>query len=681
MDCEYQVNTVEQQLKEAGQRLSVLPSSTKQLLVLLDKIEQLLTCVGQSPSISMQGALVPSMGALIGHELIKHPDINVRVSVASCLSEIARITAPEQPYKDEIMKEIFQLNVMAFGELSNMSGHTYHKAIHILESVAKLRSFLLMLDLQCDALVLAMFEQFLSKTRSNHPHRVYSDMETIMTLMIKESDEISFELLSLLISHVRKENQNVSPVTWNLTEKVLMNCIDIIKPYSETIMKLINSDPDSYADVATLLCHNANGNEHVETKSTKWALSSLENGGSTKKQKYNDRDRLKGKELETPKRGRPKNKINNSYQDNSPNNNLVHSHEDARRSRLRDKSKGTKSSTGQQEKHSTITDDEISSDYDGIELMQQMIIIDKQNNRRNSSSKKRIANASGSKETPKKWKEDLVGCSIEVWWPLDKMYYKGVVSSYNRLTDRYKVLYADGDEEILDLHHEKWRILDETSPGQKHEQYTYVQSSSTTSAKPLKQKGKRKLGSSLMKEAIKSEVPADSSKTEPTKEYEMEDAYTPNTSVSFSVDNLKDDTVPVQTPGIEPTENSIEKIEKDVDHLKNDPVQTPDISHELKLAEKPIDKVVQDGEPNPIVDLNNISVSCDVNNLNDDPVPKAADMYREPNSSEKPTDIEPNTSAEVESANVTCNVDCVKDESVQTSDISRDLKLTEETNN
>ncbi|XP_071712322.1 uncharacterized protein [Rutidosis leptorrhynchoides] len=76
------------------------------------------------------------------------------------------------------------------------------------------------------------------------------------------------------------------------------------------------------------------------------------------------------------------------------------------------------------------------------------------------ASKKRVAENFGGKETPKKWKQDLVGCTIKVWWPLDKMYHKGVVSSYDSITDRYKVLYADGDEELLNLHHEKWIILD-----------------------------------------------------------------------------------------------------------------------------------------------------------------------------------------------------------------------------
>lgn len=130
------------------------------------------------------------------------------------------------------------------------------------------------------------------------------------------------------------------------------------------------------------------------TKSTKRGLSNLENGGSTKKQKYIDRERLKRKELETPKRGRPKSKKSNSYQDNSPN--LIQSsHEDTRKTRFRDKSKGMKSSTGKPSKQSTITDNEILSDYDGAGSIQQ--VNTKVQNRRNSSSKKSVANGSPGK--------------------------------------------------------------------------------------------------------------------------------------------------------------------------------------------------------------------------------------------------------------------------------------------
>lgn len=44
------------------------------------------------------------MKALIADELLRHSDMDVKVAVASCISEITRITAPDAPYDDEQMK-------------------------------------------------------------------------------------------------------------------------------------------------------------------------------------------------------------------------------------------------------------------------------------------------------------------------------------------------------------------------------------------------------------------------------------------------------------------------------------------------------------------------------------------------------------------------------------------------
>lgn len=64
----------------------------------------MLTRVEQSPSDSMKKALSPSMEALVTNELLRHPNIDVNASVAACISEITRITAPDAPYGDEQMK-------------------------------------------------------------------------------------------------------------------------------------------------------------------------------------------------------------------------------------------------------------------------------------------------------------------------------------------------------------------------------------------------------------------------------------------------------------------------------------------------------------------------------------------------------------------------------------------------
>ena len=59
----------------------------------------------------MQDALLPPMKALISSTILRHLDEDVRVAVASCMSEITRITAPDAPYNDDLMKVLIAAEI------------------------------------------------------------------------------------------------------------------------------------------------------------------------------------------------------------------------------------------------------------------------------------------------------------------------------------------------------------------------------------------------------------------------------------------------------------------------------------------------------------------------------------------------------------------------------------------
>lgn len=63
------------------------------------------------------------------------------------------------------MQDVFQLIVSSFVGLSDMSSRSYDKRASILETVAKVRSCVVMLDLECEALISEMFQHFLSSIR------------------------------------------------------------------------------------------------------------------------------------------------------------------------------------------------------------------------------------------------------------------------------------------------------------------------------------------------------------------------------------------------------------------------------------------------------------------------------------------------------------------------------------
>ncbi|KAF8106116.1 hypothetical protein N665_0147s0070 [Sinapis alba] len=245
-------------LVQAGKDLLNPHSSTDAIFNLLNKVESLLLAVEQDPIVEVRNSLKPSMQALVSAGLLRNPDSDVRVYVVSCLTEIMRITAPEAPYNDDQMKEVFEVTVEAFGKLADASCDSYKKAEAVLDTVAKVRSSLVMLDLECDDLILEMFRQFLKIIRLSPdcPQPVLLSMETIMITIIDESEEVSMDLLEILLATVKKESLDVSPVASRLVEKVLTSCACKLRPDIMEAMKFTGTSLDMYSPVVSSICRS-----------------------------------------------------------------------------------------------------------------------------------------------------------------------------------------------------------------------------------------------------------------------------------------------------------------------------------------------------------------------------------------------------------------------------------------
>ncbi|PWA91427.1 phospholipase-like protein [Artemisia annua] len=98
-------------LTEAGKKLLHLPSSSGDIINALLQVEQILSSVKQPPSKSMIKALHPISNALIARELLRHPDINVNISVECCICQILRIMVPDPPYKHKQIKNLHRISL------------------------------------------------------------------------------------------------------------------------------------------------------------------------------------------------------------------------------------------------------------------------------------------------------------------------------------------------------------------------------------------------------------------------------------------------------------------------------------------------------------------------------------------------------------------------------------------
>lgn len=251
-----------QQIEEIGHKLAELPTEVDVLLPILDRVDVLLSQVDQSPIQELVDACSIVMKSLVKEPLLKHADNDVKVFIASCLCEVTRITAPESPYEDDEMKETFQLIVSSFKDLSDISSRSYSKRISILDNVARVRSSVVMLDLECDSLIVEMFHNFLGSIRDHHSASIFTYMESIMTLVIEESEDISLELLMPILDVVKKDNEDTQTISRKLGEKVLENCAVKVKPYLLQAVKSLGGPVSQYSAVVVCMCEESGVVEH-----------------------------------------------------------------------------------------------------------------------------------------------------------------------------------------------------------------------------------------------------------------------------------------------------------------------------------------------------------------------------------------------------------------------------------
>ncbi|PNX86692.1 sister chromatid cohesion PDS5-like protein, partial [Trifolium pratense] len=69
----------------------------------------------------------------------------------------------------------------------------------------------------------------------------------------------------------------------------------------------------------------------------------------------------------------------------------------------------------------------------------------------------------------KEYGQNLAGERVEVWWPKDRVFYKGVIESFDSAKKKHKVLYDDGEVEVLNLVKEKWNIIEDDSVADEEE--------------------------------------------------------------------------------------------------------------------------------------------------------------------------------------------------------------------
>ncbi|KAL7152595.1 hypothetical protein ABFS83_04G108100 [Erythranthe nasuta] len=413
---------IEDELIVAGMNLLRLRSSHSidELLVRLLRVERVLTRVEQKPPAFIEKALHPAMSALIKDELLKHPHVNIQFIVASCLNQVTRITAPLQSYPDNQMKDIFRLFMVVLRQLSRLTGDDYHRAVNILAAMARIRTCLVMMDLDIDPIIIDLFRVFFDTIRPNHPFTVFKYMEAIMILVIEQSVEVSVELLKPLLDSVRMDNKNTSPVSWELGKIIIEKCSTKLQPYIREAVKKMKLEINDYAEIVVSLC-----DENMVAEELATAAAALCGDEISKLDGSFEVERV-GPTL--PQGGNGNKNISNDE-------NSLHT---ATKRRRRRPNSLMRPEEGYVHIWTTKDRDRKTNHESGDVVAHKM---------------SRGANGD--------YGDEMVNVRIKVWWPIDKTFYTGTVEAFDPSTKKHTIKYDDDEEEILNLREERWELFHE----------------------------------------------------------------------------------------------------------------------------------------------------------------------------------------------------------------------------
>ncbi|KAK3030080.1 hypothetical protein RJ639_037628 [Escallonia herrerae] len=532
---------LEKELKDVRKKLLLPLPSTPELLTLLDvrvsstlNVESAFSKVEQGPSIAIQDAIKPSIEALAANELLRHPDIDVKVSVASCISEILRITAPDQPYTDEQMKEKKELAVDAdcLVEVSpadgvpnlvtnNDSNMMSDRPLEAVNSLRKLDPFQIMSDGTLeDANTLKTFGhsqmtsaatlEDINSLKSLEPSQMMNDQtlkDVNFLKTLKPSLQFKLQKIGAAGTNLQPKymetpetgKQELDPETiprkrGRRPNSLLMpeegydpswvgggskSCV--IPRRGKNPTKKINNPRNHSASKESPLPSDLEKETNLQVFAARMSNNGSISASPSKRFSFHDktysrRRRQKKKESMTNHGGGvdlwavPVGEFLRAHVEEQTAAVAVATLRKDSDGRGHSKAKYRRDHGKNGDPSNTVA---ACSDVEGRQASSAPQMDAKKRSRSKTTSAKPVTKESVSKASKttsvfNNHHQKLVGCKIKVWWPKDKMFYNGVVLSFDPAQRKHQVLYEDGDEELLDLREEQWELLGDeqgTIPG------------------------------------------------------------------------------------------------------------------------------------------------------------------------------------------------------------------------
>ncbi|KAJ7096724.1 armadillo-type protein [Mycena belliarum] len=192
---------------------------------------------------------------LVATTIMHHKDRGVKAYAACCLADILRLTAPDAPYTQGELRDIFQFffRQLMMG-LKGSDAPYYTEYFHLLESLSTVKSVVLVCDLQnADELMTEIFRDFFGLVQRDLPKKIEMFLSDILVALIDECQGLPPEVLDTILTQFMNKNTRADKSPYNLAVQVCNATADkLTRSVSQYFTEIIVSEPsDDFNEIRT----------------------------------------------------------------------------------------------------------------------------------------------------------------------------------------------------------------------------------------------------------------------------------------------------------------------------------------------------------------------------------------------------------------------------------------------
>ncbi|KIL63535.1 hypothetical protein M378DRAFT_192889 [Amanita muscaria Koide BX008] len=195
---------------------------------------------------------------LINTSILLHKDRGVKAYAACCLADILRLYAPDAPYTQAELRDIFQFFLrQLIAGLKGTDSPYYDQYFHLLESLSTVKSVVLVCDLpNADELLADIFRDFFALVRRDLSNKkVEMFVADILVALIDECQTLPPDVLEVLMSQFMDKNTRIEQPAYRLAVQVCNATADRMQRHvSQYFSDIIYSNAqgaEDYTEVRT----------------------------------------------------------------------------------------------------------------------------------------------------------------------------------------------------------------------------------------------------------------------------------------------------------------------------------------------------------------------------------------------------------------------------------------------